>query len=146
MVVLIASSRFVRRKAKLDAVPGGIAEEQLNLIGLRHSRDSILDAEPREPLLELRAAFAAARRAVEGAAHVRGARLALAGLAEVQHRALARVEPVAETSKRGAIAEREAHDVAIEIAQLVEQRAWGSQVVVIERVHRHGCSPRGCDA
>src|SRR6185295_13618035 len=103
------SSRLVAaREAQLDAVTGGIVEEQLHLSRERYARRAVVDVQIGEAPLELAPVRASERRVVERAFHARVADVLRIGLAEMQHGPHARVKPITEAPKRRTLADGEA--------------------------------------
>ncbi len=137
-----AASSSSLRELQLDAVAGGIAKEKLlwpvsGTCAVRYSMPSAASrsSNSRWPVQSNDAWLNVPET---GASQT----LARVRFAEMQHGPLARVEPIAEAAKRRARADREPDDVAIERAELVEQRARRAQVVMIERADRHAASAR----
>jgi hypothetical protein len=125
-----------------------IRKEQLLLTGQRHVAAPIANLELVQPRFERAQVAAGKRGMVERIDHLGGTHFVRARFAEVEHIALADVEPVTEALKRRSRTESQTDHLDIKITQGIEHRATRPEVVVSEAENGHetsNCTLRWCD-
>ena len=126
------SSGIATGEIEFDSVAGRIADEKLQLVRAWNRGSPIFNAGSLQPLLECRCPRAGEGYVIEGTVsptrHQAGGRV----LDQVQHRLLAKVQPMPGKRERWPPAFGHADDVDIEIAQAPGQGGIGAKVEMVE--------------